>query len=219
MREIVIGFCGRMGSGKTTSALHLVDNGFTRLRFAGPLKAMLQAAGLTPDQTDGDLKEVPSALLCGRTPRHAMQTLGTEWGRHLIGDDFWAHAWGLAADKVEQGGLAADSLGHWASGRYITVDDVRFPNEAAAIRSRGGIVVEIQRPGLPPPAAAHVSETYDLRPDFVIGNNSTPADLFAKLNALIRPLVCKSNADQDNHLQPDACTHCIIDERTSTLEP
>jgi hypothetical protein len=68
--------------------MHLVNHrGFARVRFAGPLKAMMAALGCTNAEIDGDRKEVPCDLLGGKSPRWAMQTLGTEWGRKLIGDD------------------------------------------------------------------------------------------------------------------------------------
>src|SRR6516164_9279263 len=89
----VVGFAGRMHSGKTTAALELIRYGFVRVRFAGPLKSMLHALGLTPAELDGDLKEQPCALLGGVTPRHAQQTLGTEWGRACITPEVWVNAW------------------------------------------------------------------------------------------------------------------------------
>jgi hypothetical protein len=49
-----------------------------QVKFAGPLKSMCMALGLTEAHIEGHLKEVPCELLCGQTPRHAMQTLGTE---------------------------------------------------------------------------------------------------------------------------------------------
>ena len=49
-------------------------------------------AGMIRRMIDGDLKEAPTPLFEGRTPRHAMQTLGTEWGRDRIGRDLRANA-------------------------------------------------------------------------------------------------------------------------------
>ena len=91
---MIIGLTGLAGSGETTVARHLMGmHGFVRHRMAEPLKSMLKALGLTEQQIDGDLKEVPCELLGGKTPRHAMQTLGTEWGRDLISQNLWVKAW------------------------------------------------------------------------------------------------------------------------------
>ena len=145
----LIGFCGPIGSGKTTAARVLERVcGFERMRFAEPLKAMLRTLGLDESQVDGDRKETPSALLCGRTPREAMQTLGTEWGRDLIGEDLWVHAWAWRADEA------------LVAGRSVVVDDVRNVNEARAIWARGGKLIGLERPGVMP--GGHVSERFDL---------------------------------------------------------
>jgi hypothetical protein len=61
---MTVALTGLAGSGKSTAALHLVNrHGFERVRFAGPLKAMVRALGLTDREIDGDLKEVPCGLL------------------------------------------------------------------------------------------------------------------------------------------------------------
>jgi hypothetical protein len=130
-------------SGKSTLAGGLVSLGYRRLRFAGPLKAMLWAfltqAGCPTEQTqrmlEGDLKEVPSPYLQGQTPRRAMQTLGTEWGRLTIGPYLWVSAAISAAQKARD------------AGHPVVFDDVRFPNEAEAVEQAGGIVVRVTRPG------------------------------------------------------------------------
>jgi hypothetical protein len=64
MARALIAFTGLAGSGKSTAAEHLVQaHQFTRLRFAGPIKAMCRALGLTEEQVDGGQKEVPCDLL------------------------------------------------------------------------------------------------------------------------------------------------------------
>ncbi len=149
----VIGLSGLIGSGKTTAALALVDRlGYTRERFAEPLKAMMAALGLSQDDIDGPTKELPSALLCGKTPRHAMQTIGMEWGRQCIGPDIWVNAW---ARKAAQHAL-------------VVADDVRFPNEAAMIKSLGGVVIKIIRAGQwqdPHPSEAGVASDMTIMND------------------------------------------------------
>lgn len=141
----VIVLTGQAGSGKSTIAAQLAAQGYTVVKFAGPLKAMLRALGLTDAEIEGDLKEKPCPLLGGRTPRYAMQTLGTEWGRNLIAPDLWVAAWQHAVRGV------------LASGGRVVVDDCRFRNELAAAMEMGGVAVRLVRDGAG--TVAHVSET------------------------------------------------------------
>jgi len=64
--------------------------------------------------------------LMGATPRHAMQTLGTEWGRECIDTDIWTHLWATRARMLLDKGV------------NIVVDDCRFENELALVKSMGG---------------------------------------------------------------------------------
>jgi hypothetical protein len=179
-RVRTIGFCGPAGAGKSTAAEHLVKHWrFSRVRFAGPLKAMMLALGLDPDQVDGNRKEEPTALLCGHTPRQAMQWLGTEWGRQLIGDGFWIAAWQAAVARIplDRPWLTAANL--------IVADDVRFANEAKAIRQRGGIVVRIERPGAASASGGqHVSERPSFVPDRIIRNTGDLTRFRTEIDAL-----------------------------------
>lgn len=175
-RRTLIAFTGLAGSGKSTAALHLVErHGYVRLRFAGPLKAMMAALGLSPRQIDGALKETPCELLCGKTPRLAMQTIGTEWGRNIIGEDLWTRAWRAAFDRLPPSALAV-------------VDDCRFPNEAEAVRAAGGMIVRIDRPGSGAGAAGHASEGQDIPSDRTIRNEGRLSDFLAEVDALARDM-------------------------------
>ena len=84
---------------------------------------MLLSFGLIREQLWGDEKETPLDFLGGKTPRQAMQTLGTEWGRNLIYDGIWLHAWERAFNKCST---------------PVVVDDLRFINEAEMIKRLGG---------------------------------------------------------------------------------
>jgi hypothetical protein len=129
----LVGITGRAGSGKSAASQALVDSGWTRIKFAGPLKDMLRGLGLADRHIEGDLKEVPCDLLCGQTPRHAMVTLGTEWGRDLIAQNLWIN---IATHRI------ATAM---AAGQSVVVDDVRFDNEADMIRKLGGVVLGLER--------------------------------------------------------------------------
>lgn len=160
MTRPLIAFTGLAGSGKTTAANRLVEvHGYTRTRFADPLKNMLRALGLTDAEIEGDRKEQPCELLGGRTPRHAMQTLGTEWGRDLIDPDLWTRAWQHALDLLPHG-------------VPVVVDDCRFFNEEQAVHALGGIVVLVDRPGAGAKgiAANHNSEGQPLKSDCTVWN-------------------------------------------------
>lgn len=130
-------------SGKSTLAMAMGPLSYNRVRFAGPIKAMLAAllfnAGveleLVERMLDGDLKETPSSYLQGKSPRHAMQTLGSEWGRNCLGSGLWVSAAIAEANNLRKRGLG------------VVIDDCRYENEADAITAAGGILVKVVRSG------------------------------------------------------------------------
>ncbi len=179
MRRI-IGFTGKLKSGKTEAAKILVGHGFTRVRFAGPLKSMMACLQLTDAEIEGALKETPCDLLCGKTPRFAMQTIGTEWGRNTIGADLWVNAWKRLVEKHED---------H----QHVVTDDARFENELAAVRSLGGIIVQIVRPAADRIYVSnHESEQLECTPDLTINNDGTLEDFRRKIEALADERVLES---------------------------
>lgn len=182
---MLLGLGGKAGSGKTTVTNYLTTRGFRVQKFADPLKSMLSdlliSQGVEPGDTsmftEGALKEVPTDLLGGKSPRHAMQTLGTEWGRGQLSEDFWVEA----------------ALRNLGPGDRV-FDDVRFPNEAIAIRNRGGIVVNVFRPDAPQ-VGRHPSENAlaDFAFDYVIYNDDDMETLFRR----VREFLC-GQAEYEN---------------------
>lgn len=161
----LIGICGIKGSGKSTIAKELSRAGFVAVKFAAPLKEMLRVLGLTNDHLEGRLKELPSPMLMGRTPRWAMQSLGTEWGRDLIHPELWVSQWkNIVCDVLDRGGK-------------VVVDDLRYANELKALKEIGGHSARVERPGTE--IVAHPSETtvLALPVDQIIHNTGTIEDL------------------------------------------
>jgi len=155
---MIIGLTGLAGSGKSEVAQVLRELGnFRRVPFAGPLKDMLAAVGFTHAQLWGDEKATPIPDLGGVTPRHVMQTLGTEWGRGCVHPDIGITLWRRRAEGF---------------GGNIVVDDVRFPNEVEAVKALGGVVWRVERPGVE--AMGHESEVHipHLAVDGVIRNKA-----------------------------------------------
>ncbi len=160
----LIAFTGLAGCGKTTAALALVSQaGWGRVSFADPIRDMLRALGVTSHQM-ANLKNEPLPLLGGQTPRWAMQTLGTEWGRTHISPNLWVNATRARIEEIFRVSEAT---------RGVVLDDCRFANEALMVRSMGGRVVRITRPGLT--AMNHASEqgVPDALVDLTIENNHT----------------------------------------------
>lgn len=159
----LIGLTGLAGCGKTTARQFLQENGWQHVKMAGVLKDMCRvffdAAGLDSDRCiEGDLKETCLDELMGVSPRHVMQTIGTEWGRGCVHESIWV----VLAEK-----RAADLMG---MGHDVIFDDIRFDNEADMIHSLGGKVVAISgRGGI---SGSHESEN-GVHPDFTIENKST----------------------------------------------
>ena len=141
----LIGLNGPAGAGKDLAA-SMVPGGH-RIAFADPLYAGLAAMLDIPEGLlrARSTKEVPLVDF-NRSPRELLQTLGTDWGRKLVAPDIWLR---VAFWRWERAAAAGHSV--------IVVPDVRFENEARQIRSEGGEVWMIHRPGVEP-VAAHESE-------------------------------------------------------------
>lgn len=170
---ILVAFTGGKGSGKDTAAAVFVREGFVHLKMADGLKAMLRALltlrGVDEETAtrmlEGDLKETPTPALNGRSMRHAMQTLGTEWGRKIMDTDFWVS---VVEDMCRQ---------H----TRVVISDVRFPNEAAMVRRLGGHLCRVTRPATGDGETdQHASETQilGLRVDSVVSNEAPSAAAF-----------------------------------------
>lgn len=144
---MLIGLCGAAGCGKTTIAEGLRDrHGFKILSFADPLyDAVSVITGVPVERLkDRAVKEVELAGI-GKSPRFLLQTLGTDWGRRMIDENIWVNA----------------AMARVADDEDVVIADVRFDNEADAIRDRGGRVLYVIRPGwqcLMAAEASHASE-------------------------------------------------------------
>lgn len=70
------------------------------------------------------------------TPRLFMQLLGTDAGRDILHPNIW-----INATMVDYKPYTDGTYPNWI------ISDVRFPNEADAVKSKGGIMIRINRPG------------------------------------------------------------------------
>ena len=78
------------------------------------------------------------------TPRKLLQLLGTEAGRNIIHPNIWVNALFADYKKIAynwdcDGNTTVEGYPNWI------ITDVRFPNEAKAIKDRGGIVIRVNR--------------------------------------------------------------------------
>lgn len=138
---MLIGLTGAAGAGKDTvyETLAQVAEGVERRSFADKLYESAAAAlGVKPDTLRG-LKRDPGASVVLHngdgdlrvlSVRRYLQRYGTEAHRYIFGPDFWTDA--------------LDLTGHF--GRTVVVTDVRFRNEALAIRHAGGVMVRVLGP-------------------------------------------------------------------------
>ncbi len=146
---MIIGLCGAAGAGKNTVAERLcLEHKFVPMAFADPLYAAVSAiTGLTVEQLQDRSRKENALGWISCSPRRLLQTLGTDWGRNMIHEEIWVMA---TMQRIE------------ASPEFdYCLTDVRFPNEAAAIKARGGVVWRVVRPGfgvLDGETASHESE-------------------------------------------------------------
>lgn len=143
------GLAGKAGAGKDTVADYLCSQyGWTRMAFADPLKAAAATTFGIPveDFYDREKKEQMNEYW-SMTPRRMAQLFGNDAMKPTFGPDFWVRRWLRSYAVIEQ----SDN---------VVISDVRFEVEAVMIRSLGGVVFQVERPGagLYGEAAIHSSE-------------------------------------------------------------
>lgn len=142
----LVGLTGFAQAGKDTFANFL---GYRRLAFADKLKELALACNPRFEDRDGDgyrLRtwvaddgwEYAKSSVSG--VREFLQDLGIGV-REILGQDTWVEA----------------VFAQYDPSVATVITDVRFPNEIAAIKERGGKIIQIVRPGVRAPNN-HVSE-------------------------------------------------------------
>lgn len=177
----IIGLHGRKGAGKDTVGQMIRDQvGEGRcalISFADPIRRFVASLiGIHPESlTHQAVKEGKISWLNDVTPRHMMQTLGTEWGRNMIDPDLWIK---MAAMQLRLY-VAYDRP-------FVVFTDVRFPNEAEMIRNSFGTIIHIERPEKTL-QDKHVSEIPLPRAteDLVIDNSGTVHDLRSTVRSVL----------------------------------
>lgn len=168
----LIGLTGVARSGKDTTADYLVRrHGFVKHSFAAPIREFVaRILGLSLAELEA-AKEQPIQWLPGQTPRRLMQTIGTEWGRDSVHPELWVKS---CFERVRR---------DMAAGRSVVICDVRFDNEARALKALGGQVWRVTRSGAGT-AAAHASEAgvSDALVERFLANNGRLSDLYALVN-------------------------------------
>jgi hypothetical protein len=136
------------------------------------------------------------------TAAKALTSLG--YNRVAFADElkFCAHQFGWKGEKDERGRAMLQDLGmavrkydpyHWIAyvekwhnrKEHVVYTDVRFQNEADFVRSKGGIIVRIVRPGII--SGNHESELKqaDIPADIEIVNDGSIEDLHNKIRAIL----------------------------------
>lgn len=177
----LVAFAGPAGSGKSTAAQFLIDrHRYILVKFATPLKSMLRTlyeeSGLTSseiaERLEGALKETPDPILNGKTPRFAMETLGTEWGRETISRSLWVDIWARRVSLI------------FSQGYNVVADDLRFPDELDMVEELGGIAIRFVGREQVIPGDPHPSRTPppNITP---IGNTGSKMELYQAVHAAI----------------------------------
>lgn len=196
-----IALVGKMHAGKSTVARKIAEARYTPVAFADEVKAIAAVAANAirvrpsiyyPAKTDivtqEDIDKRKSVY------RPLLQFIGT-YGREQISQDIWIK---IFKAKYLTGGK-----------EMIVIEDMRFPNEANALRTSGFLIVKIERPeanrkdsiarefvrqhGRDPKKkelkeimnADSESFVDDIKPDIIIQNNSSLSNLQAAANRVV----------------------------------
>lgn len=170
---MLVGISGKRGTGKDLLGAILQNKyGFQRLSFAGDVKHVCQALlRLTPEQTDGDMKEQPTEYVktyvskdntwvpgTYYTPREIMIMVGQFYKR--FDPLFWIRPVLKEAEEHDR----------------AVITDVRFKNEYSAIKEQGGCLVRLERAAILNPYGAPLLDSSETELDNMGFDLCLPAD-------------------------------------------
>lgn len=193
---MIIGLSGYAKSGKDTVAEMIQEihpDKWEVKKFSGKLKVIASILTGIPAHQFED-QEFKSSMLGEEwwknygdfyhqtTVRDFLQILGTDAIRNGLHTNAWVNA--LMADYKPR------KMDQYSPSNWI-ITDCRFPNEAEAIKDRGGMIVRVNRPGIAP-VNAHPSETaldnWDF--DYRIANDSDLISLKQSVQILLNNFPC-----------------------------
>lgn len=209
---MLIGIIGKKYSGKTTCADYITSKyDFITTSFADPLKQACAALFMLDDeQLYGDKKEIADEKWFDVSPRQIMQFVGTDLLRDNmhklipdLGSNIFVYRFGLWYHKLRQSDTKIN----------VIISDVRFKNEAYAIRQAGGILVKIIRPTVKQhrsllqklkskfrsnDTSQHISEKEldKIIYDILIINDSDLVNLYEKIDILIPDIIACSKKEK-----------------------
>jgi hypothetical protein len=176
---MIIGLGYKARVGKDTIGDYLEDRkGWGRTSFAASLKEACKTIfGLSDEQVYGNLKEVQDTFW-NTTPREILQKVGTDALRNNYRQDIWV--------KSLERRVLSEPNASWV------ITDVRFPNEAEAIKSWGGFIVRVDRPDAPGisttgHSSEHAMDKYQ-HWDGIIKNTGSFTDLFENVDQVLEQL-------------------------------
>ena len=175
----LVAFTGYAGVGKNCAAEALCTKGWKTVSFADPLRRALLALDPIIDVGvfgNGTLCQQRLETIVHKFGwdvakreyseiRRLLQHMGTEVGREIIGSEIWVN---IAERTISTSGLPC------------VITDLRFANEAAMVKRRGGKIICITKPGCGP-VNQHCSEVQAIFVDAVIDNCGGLEELHAKV--------------------------------------
>jgi hypothetical protein len=188
----IIGLTGYAMVGKDTVGQMLVQRGYTRVSFADAVRELAAHVDpFIPGPVTGEdgvayfhqgarVSTIVNALgwqqakLGSGEIRRLLQHLGNGC-RDILGSTVWIDAGMRLAEAIK------------ANGGNVVITDVRYPNEGAAVRRRGGCVIRIERQGRGP-LNNHPSETEvaKVKADYLINNSYDLSTTEADLERILR---------------------------------
>lgn len=178
----LVGLIGKKGAGKDTFARTLTDEfGFTRLAFADPMKdALLATDPYVGSRWDfmwhgTDVDDLPDLVRLS----DLVEDQGMDYAKRYAEVRRLLQRYGMGVRQIDPTFWVRQTMDRSRqTPGPVVITDVRFHNEAVAVRQHGGVLVRIYRPSQSD-FDDHVSETEldTYAADYSVMNDGSPGDL------------------------------------------